>query len=101
MHADLLLHVVDASSPDRDAHIAAVNTVLGEIGAQAIPQVLVMNKIDLTPFPARVERDEYGKIARIWTSAETGAGLDSVRAALEEHASAALPLPRIERSAAA
>ena len=46
VHADLLLHVVDASSEDRDAQIAAVNQVLAEIGAQAIPQVLVMNKID-------------------------------------------------------
>jgi GTP-binding protein HflX len=101
VHADLLLHVVDASSPDRDAHIAAVNRVLAEIGADAIPQVLVMNKIDLTPFATRVERNEYGKIWRIWTSAETGSGLDSVRAALEEYASAALPLTRVERSAAA
>jgi GTP-binding protein HflX len=101
VHADLLLHVVDASSPERDAHIAAVNGVLAEIGADAIPQVLVMNKIDLTPFPARVERNEYGKIWRIWTSAETGSGLDSVRAALEEYATAALPLTRVERSAAA
>ncbi len=101
VHADLLLHVVDASSPDRDAQIAAVNGVLAEIGADSIPQVLVMNKIDLTPFASRVERNEYGKIARIWISAETGSGLDSVRTALEEHASAALPLSRDERSAAA
>jgi GTP-binding protein HflX len=101
VHADLLLHVVDASSSERDAHVAAVNRVLAEIGADAIPQVLVMNKIDLTPFAPRVERNEYGKIARIWTSAETGAGLDSVRAALEEYASAAPPLIGVERSAAA
>jgi GTPase len=101
VHADLLLHVVDASSPDRDAHIAAVNGVLADIGADSIPQLLVMNKIDLTPFPSRVERNEYGKIARIWISAETGSGLDSVRTALEEYASAALPLSRDERSAAA
>jgi GTPase len=101
VHADLLLHVVDASSSDRDAHIAAVNGVLAEIGADSIPQLLVMNKIDLTPFASRVERNEYGKIARIWISAETGSGLDSVRTALEEYASAALPLRRDERSAAA
>jgi GTP-binding protein HflX len=101
VHADLLLHVVDASSPDRDAHIAAVNRVLAEIGADSIPQVLVMNKIDLTLLQPRVEHDEYGKITRIWISAETGSGLDSVRAALEEYASAALPLTRDRRSAAA
>ena len=101
VHADLLLHVVDASSPDRDAQIAAVNTVLAEIGADSIPQVLVMNKIDLTQLPPRVGRDEYGKIARIWISAETGSGLDSVRLALEENATAALPLARDRRPAAA
>ena len=101
VHADLLLHVVDASSPDREAHITAVNRVLAEIGADSVPQVLVMNKIDLTPLPSRVERNEYGKISRIWISAETGSGLDSVRTALEEYASAALPLSRDERSAAA
>jgi GTP-binding protein HflX len=101
VHADLLLHVVDASSPDRDAHIAAVNRVLREIGADAIPQVIVMNKIDLTALGPRVERDEYGKLARIWISAEAGSGLDSVRTALEEHASAAFSLARDKRPAVA
>jgi len=101
VHADLLLHVVDASSPDREAHIDAVNQVLAEIGADAIPQILVLNKIDLTPLAPRVERDEYGKIARIWLSAESGSGLESVRLALEEYASAALPMSRDQRSAAA
>lgn len=101
VHADLLLHVVDASSPDRDAQIAAVNEVLEEIGAEAIPQVLVLNKIDLTALPPRVERDEYGKISRIWLSAESGAGLESVGLALEEYASAALRLARDRRPAAA
>jgi GTPase len=101
VHADLLLHVVDASSPDREAQIEAVNEVLDEIGASAIPQVIVANKIDLTALSPRVERDEYGKISRVWISAETGSGLDSVRLALEEHASAALPLARDRRPAAA
>ena len=101
VHADLLLHVVDASSPDRDAQIAAVNDVLAEIGAEAIPQVLVMNKIDLTPLKPRVERDEYGKIARLWLSAGTGRGVDSVRGALDEYASGAHLAARDRRSAAA
>jgi GTP-binding protein HflX len=102
-HADLLLHVVDASSPDREAQIAAVNEVLAEIGADAVPQVLVCNKIDRTPLPARVERDEYGKISRLWMSAHSGAGLDSLRLALEEHASRAprLAPQRFDGSAAA
>jgi GTP-binding protein HflX len=101
VHADLLLHVVDASNADRDAQISAVNQVLAEIGADSIPQLLVMNKIDLTALPSRIERDEYGKIARIWISAESGSGLDSVRLALEEYASAALTLARDQRPAAA
>jgi GTP-binding protein HflX len=45
--ADLLLHVVDASDPERHQHMADVETVLAEIGAENVPQVLVYNKIDL------------------------------------------------------
>jgi GTP-binding protein HflX len=85
--ADLLLHVVDASSATRDAQIAAVNEVLSEIGADEIPQVLVYNKIDRTRFDARSERDECARIARAWISAKTGEGLNLVQLALEEHAS--------------
>ena len=80
---------MDAASEDRAAQIAAVNEVLVEIGADAIPQVLVMNKIDRTPLPPRVERDEYGRILRIWASAQTGMGMEFVRLALEEYAGAA------------
>ena len=82
--ADLLLHVVDINSPDRDEQIAEVNKVLKEIGADAIPQILVLNKIDLQSLPAGVERDEYGRIARIRLSARTGAGVDMLRTALAE-----------------
>jgi GTPase len=89
VQADLLLHIVDAGSTTRDAQIAAVNAVLAEIGADRIPQVLICNKIDLSGAAPRVERDEYGKINRIWISAQTGAGLDSIRSALEETAAAA------------
>ena len=89
VHADLLLHVVDASSSDRDAQIEAVNLVLKEIGADTIPQMLVYNKIDLTALPPRVEMDEYGKIARVRISAEKGQGLDLLRNALGQTAEAA------------
>jgi GTP-binding protein HflX len=88
IHADLLLHVVDASSGVREPQIAAVNAVLAEIGADAIPQVLVWNKIDLTPVLPGLERDEYGKICRVSLSAKTGAGLDFLRTALAEVAAA-------------
>ena len=89
VHADVLLHVVDASSPDRDAQIEAVNLVLKEIGADTIPQVLVYNKIDLTAFPPRVEADECGKINRVWISAAKGQGLDLLRNTLGQLAEAA------------
>jgi GTP-binding protein HflX len=82
--ADLLLHVVDANSPERHDQIAEVNKVLQEIGAQHIPQIVVFNKIDLQDLPAGVQRDEYGRIARIHLSAKTGAGIAELRSALAE-----------------
>ncbi len=101
IHADLLLHVVDASSDDRSAQIEAVNEVLAEIGAQAIPQVLVMNKIDLTALPPRIERDEYGRISRVWASAQTGAGVEFIRLVLEEGAGSAPTPTELDNTAAA
>ena len=84
IQADLLLHVVDANNANRDAQVAEVNKVLEEIGAQDIPQILILNKIDLQDVAPGVERDEYGRIATIRLSARTGAGLDDLRAALVE-----------------
>ena len=84
IQADLLLHVVDASSPNRDDQIAEVNKVLAEIAAAEIPQVLVFNKIDLLDVPPSVERDEYGRITRVFMSAKTGAGMDGLQLALLE-----------------
>jgi GTP-binding protein HflX len=84
--ADLLLHVVDSASGDRDAQIEAVNGVLEEIGAAQVPQILVWNKIDATGGEPGVERDAYGKIIRVRVSARTGAGLDMLRLALAETA---------------
>ena len=101
VHADLLLHVVDASAADRDAQIDAVNEVLAAIGAAAIPQILVYNKIDLTRLPPRVARDECGKIVSVWISAQSGQGLDFVRLALEEYGAAAAHRTAFPHSAAA
>jgi GTP-binding protein HflX len=84
IHADLLLHVVDASSAVRDEQMAEVNKVLAEIGADRIPQILVWNKIDLTGVQHGADRDEYGKIQRVRLSARTGEGIDSLRQALVE-----------------
>lgn len=84
VHADLLLHVVDAASPDRDQQMAAVAKVLEEIGAAEVPQIIVWNKLDLTGVSPGVERDECDNIVRVRVSARTGAGIDLLRAALAE-----------------
>ncbi|MEO6976243.1 MAG: GTPase HflX [Gallionella sp.] len=84
MQADLLLHVVDANNAIRDDQISEVNKVLTEIGAAHIPQVLVFNKIDLQDVPPNVQRDDYGRITRVFLSAKSGAGLDGLRLALTE-----------------
>ena len=86
VRADLLLHVVDASSPTRLEQVDQVNAVLREIGADRIPQILVWNKIDAAGLEPAVERDEYDKIRRVFISAHTGAGLDLLREAIGEFA---------------
>lgn len=85
-NADLLLHVVDSASEDRESQIDAVNEVLEEIGAGDVPQIMVFNKIDLTRAPAAVNRDEYGKISGVFLSAASGEGLPLLRDALAEAA---------------
>ncbi|MDJ0657363.1 MAG: GTPase HflX [Xanthomonadales bacterium] len=68
--ADLLLHVVDASDPERDERIHQVNEVLQTIGAADVPQVLVYNKIDLTGHePGARTNGEAGAPGRAWISA--------------------------------
>lgn len=86
IHADLLLHVVDAGNPMRNEQIEQVNLVLEEIGADRIPQLLVWNKIDAADLKPGIERDEYGKIRRVFASARTGEGLDLLREAIAEYA---------------
>ena len=110
--ADLLLHVVDASDPERDDRIADVDSVLREIGAGDLPQVLVFNKIDLiganvrvgenheTAIDGRTSQDGQeqgqhssmaprldwiagGETPRAWVSAVSRAGLDGLRTAIE------------------
>ncbi len=84
IQADLLLHVVDASNPIRDDQIREVNKVLTEIDAGDIPQLMVYNKVDLTDMQAGFERDDCDRIARVFLSAKSGAGLDNLRQALSE-----------------
>ncbi|MCP5249826.1 MAG: GTPase HflX [Candidatus Accumulibacter sp.] len=98
--ADLLLHVVDSASPARDDQIADVNKVLAEIGAADVPQLRVLNKLDLSGLPPAVERDEHGTILRVRVSARCGDGLSLLRDALAEMAVAKTRKAR-ERAAAA
>lgn len=81
--ADLLLHVIDASDDERQAHIEQVNLVLEEIGAADVPQIEVYNKIDLLDDSSpHTDKDENGNIQRIWLSAREGAGIDELLLAL-------------------
>ena len=82
--ADLLVHVVDSASPARDEQVNEVNEVLEEIGASQVPQLMVLNKLDLTGLPPTVERNEYDRIVRVRVSAKCGDGLPLLRAALAE-----------------
>lgn len=85
VQADLLLHIVDTASTNRDEQISQVNKVLTEIGADSVPQILVHNQIDRVGLAPAVSRDEYGRIASIHVSAKTGEGLDLLRLAMAEH----------------
>jgi GTP-binding protein HflX len=80
--ADLLLHVVDASSPDRERHMNAVREVLAEVGADTVPTLDVFNKCD------RLDAAERERLTAIYpgalcVSALTGEGRDELIAAME------------------
>jgi GTP-binding protein HflX len=98
VRADLLLHVVDSASSGREHEIEDVNQVLAEIGAEAIPQLLVWNKIDAAGLEPGAQRDEYGRICRVFVSAHTGAGLAGLRAAIAEAAGPRMQAPDFQGS---
>jgi GTP-binding protein HflX len=84
VEADLLLHVVDASSTERELQIAAVDEVLGEVGATA-PVLLIYNKLDLLEArQPRIDRDENGMPVAVWLSARDNLGMDLLFAAMAE-----------------
>ena len=99
--AELLLHVVDAGSPQLAEQVAEVERVLGEIGAEGVPQILVYNKCDLLP-PSQQPRAASDWLElhpglrrrRVFVSARTGQGLDVLRSAIAEAALAARPAAR-------
>jgi GTP-binding protein HflX len=91
--ADLLLHVSDAADDERVRLHRVVDGVLEEIGAGDVPQLHVMNKIDMlregedeprAGTEPRIVRDGEGRPTQVWLSAHTGEGLDLLRQALGE-----------------
>ncbi len=89
--ADLLLHVVDGSHTAPQEQISAVRSVLAEVGASEIPEIVVVNKLDIAQpqVLAQLRRSERQVVA---ISARTGEGLQELFAAIERD----LPRPMIE-----
>ncbi len=93
--ADLILHVVDASSDELSFHIEAVNEVLGQIGAEKIPRLIVFNKIDaLDEATLGAFRKRYSE--GVFISAATGDGMDDLLAVVSHAASADEALLEVE-----
>lgn len=83
--AGLLLHVIDASNPEHARMEEDVDQVLVEIGAQDVPVLRVFNKIDCLDMTPGIECDEHSRPARAWVSAQTGAGIKELIAALGKY----------------
>jgi GTP-binding protein HflX len=82
--ADLLLHVIDAASEEREDQRREVEAVLAEIGADELPVLEVYNKIDLLESAPRIDRDEDGSARRVWLCAANGDGAELLTDALAE-----------------
>jgi GTPase len=89
--ADLILHVVDGSHVDPEGQIAAVREVLAEIGADKVPEVIVINKADLAD-PMVIARLRQREPHSVVVSAQTGEGIDDVLRLVEDE----LPRPGVE-----
>jgi GTPase len=92
VEADLLLHLVDAANPDYPEQMAQVQRVLTEIGADAIEQIVVFNKLDALEIAQRPPQlsgtmEHAGQsLKRLFVSAHTGQGLDLLREAIAQRA---------------
>ncbi|MFI1195716.1 GTPase HflX [Micromonospora sp. NPDC020750] len=89
--SDLVVHVVDGAHPDPEEQVRAVREVLAEVGADRLPELLVINKTDAA------DEETLLRLKRLWpdavfASARSGRGIDEVRAAIEER----LPSPAVE-----
>jgi GTP-binding protein HflX len=80
--ADLILHVVDGSDADPRAQISAVREVLGQIGANKVPEIVVVNKADQAD-PIEIKGLLLAERGAVVVSARTGQGLDDLLAAVE------------------
>jgi GTP-binding protein HflX len=90
-YADLVVHVVDGAHPDPEGQVSAVREVLGEVGADKIPELLVVNKIDAA------DEETLLRLKRAWpdalfASARSGIGIEELRAAIAQR----LPRPSAE-----
>ena len=81
LEGDLILHVVDAASPEIDVHMETVDTLLDELGAQDTPRLVVMNKIDRVPSERWQELKE--RYDAVLTSAVSGEGMDALLLEME------------------
>jgi GTP-binding protein HflX len=92
--SDLILHVVDGSHPDPEGQIAAVREVFAEIGADKVPEIIVVNKCDAAD-PMVLARVRQREPHVVVVSAWTGEGIDSLLAQIEGD----LPRPGVEFAA--
>ncbi len=83
--ADLLLHIVDAADENRASNILEVESVLRQIDALDIPQIMVYNKIDLLNMLSNIQLDQHGRIQQVWVSAMHDQGLELLVQALRQY----------------
>lgn len=80
--SDLLVHLVDGAHPQHEAHIEAVERILGELGYLGIPRLLVFNKADLVAAELRAAR--LAGRDGLWISARTGLGIEELLRRMDE-----------------
>ncbi|UQU66354.1 GTPase HflX [Couchioplanes caeruleus] len=90
-YADLVVHVVDGAHPDPEGQVTAVREVLGEVGADRIPELLVVNKVDAA------DEETMLRLKRTWpdaifVSARSGLGIAELHAAIAQR----LPRPAVD-----
>jgi len=85
--ADLILHLIDASDPNRWQRVRQVNAVLKELDADRVPQIRVYNKIDKLDRSPRLTNNSDGQGRAVWLSAVTGEGISLLLDAIEHRLS--------------